>query len=385
MKILILSFFCSVVATFLIVRGSRFHLHLSADHDLFGVQKSHEFPVPRIGGAGIFIAMLGAGIGLWATGSQDLHFYLLLLVPSSLVFLVGFVEDLTKCVSVLTRLAITMFSALLGAYLLGAALRTFDIARIDALLSINYISLPLTMIAVGGVANAVNLIDGFNGLSGFVSIVALLALGLVAYLVGDRTIFTVAMIFSGAVGGFLVWNFPCAKIFLGDGGAYLVGFVIAELSVLLNERNPAVSVLFPLLLMVYPIFETVFTIYRRKFISGVSPGLPDALHLHQIIHKRLVRWNVGGKTAHFRSRGNARTSPYLWVLHVLAVVPAICFWNNSLALLAFIVLYVLTYLWLYWRIVCFRTPQWLLVRKNPASGFSHVESSIAKESPPTSA
>jgi len=368
MNTLVFSFLCSVVMTFLIVHSSDFHLHLSADHDLLGVQKFHEIPVPRVGGLGIFLALLCSGIWLWVSNSPTLHFFLLLLIPSSLAFSAGLVEDLTKRVRVLTRLLVTMLSALLGAFLFGASLRTFGVAPIDALLSISYVSLPFTMVAVGGVANAVNLIDGFNGLSGFVSVTALLALALVAYLAGDQMIYTVALIFAGAVAGFLVWNFPHAKIFLGDGGAYLVGFVIAELSVLLNERNHTVSVLFPLLLMIYPIFETVFTIYRRICIRGVSPGMPDALHLHQLINKRLVRWNVRSKTGHFRSRGNAMTSPYLWALHSLAAIPAIFFWNNSLLLAVSIALYMLLYMWLYSRIVCFRTPQWLLLRRRVASG-----------------
>lgn len=351
-----LSFLCALFITFLVVHLRDFHFHLSADHDLDGVQKMHEVAVPRIGGVGIFLALACSAVFLWVSGSPHLQFFLLFLVPASLIFAVGLLEDLTKRVSVRVRLSAAMLAALAGCFLLDSTVRTFGIDAIDTLFQINLVSIVFTMVAVAGVSNAVNLIDGFNGLSGMVTLVALLALSLVAYLTGDQIIFMIALTTAGGVAGFLVWNYPNAKIFLGDGGAYLIGFVIAELSVLLNERNPEVSVLFPLLLMIYPIFETLFTIYRRKFIQGRSPGAPDALHLHQIINKRLVRWSTTCKQGPLRSRGNSMTSPYLWILSAMATVPAVVFWNNSAMLAAFIVLFAVSYVWMYSRLVKFKTP-----------------------------
>lgn len=359
MNYAVFSLFCSVLITFFVVRFSHLHSHLSADHDLLGVQKFHSVPVPRIGGIGIFSGILLSAFLLFLLESPHSEFVLLFLIPSSLVFGIGLLEDLTKKVSVRMRLIVTMFAALIGCLLLGATVRTFGIPVIDTIFQINLIAVLFTVVAVAGVANATNLIDGFNGLSGFVCVTALLGLAAVAYMAGDDMIFIVALATAGAVVGFLIWNYPTAKIFLGDGGAYLVGFVIAELSILLHERNTQVSVLFPLLLMIYPIFETLFSIYRRKFIRGQSPGSPDAMHLHQVINKRLVRWRVSEKSGSIRSRGNAMTSPYLWILHVLAATPAVIFWNNSLILGGFIALFVVSYVWIYARIVRFQTPRLL--------------------------
>lgn len=356
MKFFALSFFCAAFITFLVVHLRDFHFHLSADHDLSGVQKMHEVAVPRVGGIGIFLALVCSAVVLWAIDSPDQQFFLLFLAPASLIFGVGLLEDLTKRVSVRVRLSAAMLAALAGSALLDITVRSFGIDALDTLFQINLVALVFTMVAVAGVSNAVNLIDGFNGLSGVVTLVALLALGLVAYFAGDMLVCTIALATAGGVAGFLVWNYPNAKIFLGDGGAYLVGFVIAELSVLLRERNPDVSILFPLLLVIYPIFETLFTIYRRKFIQGQSPGAPDALHLHQIINKRLVRWSIEGKPGSLRSRGNARTSPYLWGLSTMATVPAVLFWDNSTLLAGFILLFVVSYVWVYSRLVKFRTP-----------------------------
>ena len=355
----IFSLVCSGLATLLIVRSRSFHSHLTADHDLNGVQKFHSTPVPRVGGAGIFLALLCGAAALWIGHRTYLSFYLLLLVPSAVVFSVGLIEDMTKRVSVQTRLIFTMLSALIGSFLLHATIRTLDISALDTILSINLVAMVFTMVAVAGVSNAVNLIDGFNGLAATISVMAFLTLGFVARMVGDHAIFSVAMIAAGSVTGFLIWNYPRAQIFLGDGGAYLIGFVIAELSVLLNERHRQISAVFPLLVMIYPVFETIFTIYRRKFIRGRSPGSPDALHLHQLINKRIVRWRVNDASGSIRSRGNARTSPYLWMLNLLAVIPALLFWNRPFVLLAFVFVFMASYVWLYRRIVKFRTPRWL--------------------------
>jgi len=143
----------------------------------------------------------------------------------------------------------------------------------------------------------------------------------------------------------------------------LIGFWIAQLSLLLVLRNPIVSKWFPLLLCFYPIFETLFTIYRRLFLKRISPGIPDAAHLHQIIYKRAVRWAIGTNIGELITQRNAITAPYLWLLSSLAVIPAVLFWNNHIALKLFSGLFALTYIWLYWSIVRFKTPKWLIINR----------------------
>ena len=168
----------------------------------------------------------------------------------------------------------------------------------------------------------------------------------------------------GAVVGFLLLNYPRGLIFSGDGGAYLLGFFIAEISVLLVARNPRVSPWCPMLLVIYPVFETLFSIYRRKFLQGRAVGRPDALHLHQIVYKRLVRWMVGSKEAHHVTRRNSMTAPYLWTLATLSIAPAMMFWSRTSLLILCILLFITIYLCLYRMIVRFKAPRWLIVRKH---------------------
>jgi UDP-N-acetylmuramyl pentapeptide phosphotransferase/UDP-N-acetylglucosamine-1-phosphate transferase len=164
---------------------------------------------------------------------------------------------------------------------------------------------------------------------------------------------------AGAVLGFFVWNYPAGLIFLGDGGAYFLGFFVSVLGILLLNRNPQVSPLFPLLMMIYPVFETLFSMYRRRIVKGRPVGMPDGVHLHSLIYRRLLGWAVGRDDAARLTRRSTLTAPYLWLLCMMAVIPSVLFWDDSRVLGACIVLFAIAYLYLYRRLVRFRTPRWL--------------------------
>lgn len=373
MQILLLALFVSWLVTMLVLRYSHLHERFSADHDLDGVQKFHVSPVPRIGGVPLLLGLMSAA--LFATQRRpgcELAGWLL--VCSLPAFGAGLLEDLTKRVGPLPRLVMTMVAAAAGWFFLGASIERLDVFWIDGLVRYVPISFALTMVAVAGVANAVNLIDGYNGLAGVVVAIIALALAYVAYLVGDSLLWNMSLALAGGMVGFLLWNYPRGLIFLGDGGAYLAGFMVAELAVLLVARHPQVSAWFPLLLLIYPIVETLFTIWRRAWLRGGSPGIPDAAHLHQLIYKRLVRWAVGSRHVRHRITRNAMTSPYLWILSSLGVMPAVVFWGNTRALQVIALVFVGTYVWLYRRIVRFNVPRWLIVRLRTSQRTLGVES-----------
>ncbi len=357
-------FLVSLLATLFIMRTSMRHAHASNDHDLSGPQKFHARPVPRIGGAGVMAALV-VGLLIAQFRSPTVAPSLWLLVACSLpAFLAGITEDFTKSVSPRRRLIATAISAGLAIGLLDALLVKTDIPGVDHLVAWLPLAIALTVLVVTGVANAINIIDGFNGLASMCVFMMLLALAYVAYQVGDTFVFNAALITAGAVLGFFVWNFPAGLIFLGDGGAYLLGFLLAELSVLLIHRNPSVSPFFALLLCAYPIFETLFTIYRRKWVRGVATAEPDGIHLHTLIHRRLIRWTIAGSPERRRlTRRNSMTSPYLWILCLGSIIPSVLWWNSTGILAAFLVAFIVFYTWLYVRIVRFKTPKWMVFRR----------------------
>lgn len=357
----VVTFSVAFVVTLLIIRFFGRSTHL-LDVDLIGSQKFHARPVPRVGGISIFVAVV---VGSLVTYVRTPHIGIWLgwlIVASIPAFAGGLMEDLTKNVSPARRLLLTMGSAALGYILLNAALHRLDIVYLDRFLASTWIAFPLTVIAVAGLANAVNIIDGFNGLASFVSFAVCLSIAYVAWQVGDGFVMVAAFLLAGAIIGFFVFNYPFGLIFLGDGGAYFIGFILAELMVLLVARNASVSAWYPVLALIYPIFETMFSIYRKKFVRKMSPGIPDGVHLHMLIFKRLVRWAVGHRDSVALTRRNSLTSPYLWLLSCLAIIPATLFWQNSSVLMMCCVLFVVTYVWLYVSIVRFRAPRWMILR-----------------------
>ena len=363
MLVLILAFSVSLAVTLFMVHQAKTAGHHFQDHDLSGPQKFHAAPVPRVGGIGIFAGVLAGIVLMWFRQPDIAWSATLLLICALPAFGSGLTEDLTKTQSPRRRLFFTAVSAAMAVFVLDASITSAAIPGLDWVLSFGAGAAVVTVFVVAGVANSVNIIDGFNGLASMCAMLILMSVGYVAFQVGDTLILALAVAGVGAVLGFFVWNFPSGLIFLGDGGAYFLGFYLAELAILLLHRNPSVSPMFPLLVCIYPVFETVFSIYRRVMLREQPAGMPDGIHLHSLIYRRIMRWAVGKTSKRSQTRRNSMTSPYLWMLCMLAVVPAMLFWDSTPALVAFILLFGLIYTWLYWRIVRFRAPRWMITRR----------------------
>jgi UDP-N-acetylmuramyl pentapeptide phosphotransferase/UDP-N-acetylglucosamine-1-phosphate transferase len=351
--------------TLALVRYQHLHDKFSSDEDLSGPQKFHAHAVPRIGGIGIFLAITFTSLVTFFFFKLDRGFLLIQLMACALpTFLIGLLEDVTKKMGIKIRLTATACSAGLLGYFLNAWIVSIQIPGIDWLLGIGIISMIFTIISITGLVNAYNIIDGFNGLASMVGMISLLAIGYVAFKANDPVLASTCLIVLGAISGFFIWNYPRGLIFLGDGGAYLIGFLIACLSIMLVQRNSNVSPWFALLVNAYPIFETLFTIWRRKVHQGKNPGLPDGAHFHSLIYRRLIRWTEVHEVKDSASYAkNAKTSPYLWLLSSLAVFPAIIWWQTTWILQCFALLFCISYIWIYNTLVKFKTPGFLNLLK----------------------
>lgn len=362
---LISALIASFALTIWLVRYQHLHAHLT--HDELGSrspQKFHAIGTPRVGGIAIFAGLLMGALVSSAIAPVRVGWWWLFLLTTLPAFAAGLAEDLTKKVGPRERLLASFCSAGLAWWWLHARIDFVAVPGLDAVLAVGVGSLCFTMFAVGGVAHAMNIIDGYNGLAGMVVLLVCAAIAYVAFRVADYQILAVACALFGATLGFWIWNYPRGMIFAGDGGAYLWGFVLGVLSVLLIERNTAVSPWFPLVLLLYPVWETLFSIYRKKFVRGQSPGIPDGLHFHMMVYKRLVRWMVRTPDARLRTQRNSMTAPYLWGMTLITWIPAVVFWNNTTALMWTALLFVLLYVWLYRRMVQFKSPHWLVLRRN---------------------
>jgi len=226
------------------------------------------------------------------------------------------------------------------------------------LLSVPAISIGISCIMLAGLTNAYNIIDGFNGLACMVGILTLAAIAYVSFRVDDYLLLFMASLIISSIFGFFIWNYPRGLIFLGDGGAYLIGFFVGALSILLINRNEEVSPWFACLINIYPAFETIFSMWRKKFIKKMGVSMPDGVHLHMLIYGRVARFiRQENNESNFSS--NARTSPFLWLLASLSIFPAMIFWGNDSALQALTLLFCITYVYIYRSIVLFKVPNWM--------------------------
>jgi UDP-N-acetylmuramyl pentapeptide phosphotransferase/UDP-N-acetylglucosamine-1-phosphate transferase len=267
----------------------------------------------------------------------------------ALVF--GLAEDVTKQVGVLARLLATMLSGALAWYLTGVAMQDTGLPPLDWVLQFMPFAVLFTAFAVGGVANSVNIIDGFNGLATGSVAIMLGAIGLIALNVGDPSLARVCFVLACCALGFGGANWPMGKIFLGDGGAYLLGFVLAWVAVLLPMRSPHVNAWATILVCAYPVIEVGFSVRRRRNREGHHPGQADKVHLHHLVHRRIVRKLFPHMS---RSLQNGLTSPLCWLFVSAPAGLAVLFAENTALLAASFGLAVFAYAGVYARLTQFR-------------------------------
>ena len=291
-----LGLFISFFTHRFIIRLSMTKDVLIDDHTSNKPQLFHERPTPRAGGIGIymtnFLLLINYSLG-WK--------FVLAAFPA---FLGGLLDDL-KYLSPKTRLLFQSFSAIMAIFLLDSVIDSIGFG-----IEIPYIlGVVLTIVAITGVINAINIIDGFNGLASGFSLMAFASIAYVSYQVGDITILEIALINIAALIGFLTLNFPKGKIFLGDGGAYFLGFALATLTLLLHHKHPnEVSQWYPLALLIYPVFEIGYSIYRRKFLEKKEATKHDNNHFHQLIYKNMTKSNPKTSLYIF-----ARVLPFIFI------------------------------------------------------------------------
>lgn len=276
---LVFTFLVSVLVCTVILVWAR----LRPDHASHAnkIQSVHEGKIPRIGGLAIGLALPVAVINFFQSSEHPLLYQLLLAALPLLIF--GLIEDLTQQVSVMVRLWAAIVSGVLACLILGVTLNRLGIGPIDDLLEIAPLAIGFTAFATAGLASSINMIDGLNGLSSTTVVILLLAMAAIGYRGGGvADILAIIMLIECAIAGFWLFNWPWGRIFLGDGGAYLLGFLVAWIAILLHARLPQTSAFAFLVVCAYPIIETLGSIVRR-LMHRHHIGLPDQHHLHHWI------------------------------------------------------------------------------------------------------
>jgi UDP-N-acetylmuramyl pentapeptide phosphotransferase/UDP-N-acetylglucosamine-1-phosphate transferase len=334
---------------FALVLTQSWHGRYSLD-GLDGVQKLHVHPTPRIGGVAV-------AVGLWAAwwianaGIRQILEPILIAALPALMF--GLAEDLTKRVGVLPRLLATMASGVVAWHLTGVAMQDTGFPPLDWALQFMPFAVLFTAFAVGGVANAVNIIDGFNGLAAGVVAIMLGALAWMAAKASDPVIAQTCLLLMACAMGFVAINWPMGRIFLGDGGAYLLGFLVAWIAVLLPMRSPDINAWATIMVCAYPVLEVGFSVRRKRKRKhrGLDPGTPDMMHLHHLINRRVVRHLFPRLSPTLQ---NGLTSPIVWGLAGVPAMWAVVFSDNTLMLALGFALATFLYAALYARLTQFR-------------------------------
>lgn len=334
----------SVFACASVLLTQQWHARFSLDNDLNGVQKLHRVAVPRIGGLPIFIAVAAGVVWMGLRDHPLFELNLLLLVCGFPVFMIGFAEDITKKISVKLRLQATFLGGFLACGALGAVVTSVSWAPLDKLLAFAPVAWCFTAFAMSGYSNAINLIDGLNGLASGVVCILALGLGLLGLQHQAMDMALYAILLTAAVLGFWVFNFPVGRLFLGDGGAYFLGFALAVLAVLLQANYNEINAWSVLSVLAYPVIEVLYSILRRKLVNA-DPGQPDCSHFHQYFQRSLqiVARKRGGAVG---ICVNSQASPFLWLFTLLSVALALYFDQLGLHALGFVctaLLYVISY------------------------------------------
>jgi len=321
---LLIAFSLSLLIHYLVIQLTHRKGIFLDEHDK--IQKVHQGPTPRIGGLGIFLA------SMFMLNDKAIGGYLIL--ASIPAFIAGFLEDYSGKVSPEQRLAIMCLSPVMAFIMIpGTALTQWSFTTVPVVAGI-----CLSVVFIVALVNGVNFTDGQNGLASGTVLISLLTLSVIAWQLSDRSLLYISLIMAASVSAFLLYNFPMGKIFLGDGGAYFLGFMIATLCIVaVQQHSGEVTPLLLPALLIYPLWEVVFSTLRKLLYDRISPFRSDDYHLHQLLFRN-----------HSRGKGHL---PALMVLPAQAVVSAGAviyrehFTGLLLIILCYIILYCLVYLY----------------------------------------
>jgi UDP-GlcNAc:undecaprenyl-phosphate/decaprenyl-phosphate GlcNAc-1-phosphate transferase len=270
--IMVVCFLSSILLTPLV---KKFAIKIGAT-DKPNYRKVHQKIMPRLGGLAIFLSFL-IGYLIWQPTD---HEALPILVGAFIIIITGALDDRFE-LSAKTKL-LGQIAAALVVVLWGGAKVDFINLPFGGLIEFGYFSIPLTIIWIVGVTNAINLIDGLDGLAAGVSSIALISISGMAVVMGDMFVASLGAIVLASTLGFLIYNFHPAKIFMGDTGALFLGYIISVVALLGFKNITVVSLIIPIIILGVPISDTLFAIVRRLY-NKQPLSAPDKSHLHHCL------------------------------------------------------------------------------------------------------
>lgn len=275
--IILTTFLTSLILTQLMIKISK-NMNIM---DIPNERSVHKKPTPLLGGIAIFLSFL---FGFILFGNQN-PLMISILIASFLILLLGIFDDI-KPIKARYKFIIHILVALIVVFYGGLKLTHVDIFGLS--LNFKWMSPYVTILIIVGIINAVNLIDGLDGLCAGISSIYFLTIGVIALILNkfNGLDIILSFIMLGATLGFLVFNFPPAKIFMGDTGSTFLGLMISVIMLLGFKTVTLTSLLIPLVLLILPITDTLFAIIRRA-LNKKPIGQADKEHIHHQLLKHL--------------------------------------------------------------------------------------------------
>lgn len=300
----------------------------------------HTRRTPRVAGLALFGTL---AVSLFALPVELTPQFAYFMGAAVIVFGFGLMEDLGFPVAPVVRLLAAFAASLVVVLLLDAWLVRADIPGLDPWLARWAVGVPITLVLVAGITHAFNLIDGVHGLASWTAIVCALAMAMIAWQGGNHQLATLSSLIAACVFGFFLLNYPWGFIFLGDAGAYTLGFILSWLALIIILAIPEVTPWALLLAFFWPIADTALAVYRRLRGNG-RPMAPDRLHVHQLLLRVLEIHYFGRGRRNFT---NPLTGFLLFPFVTMPPVLGVLFWNKPMhafvAVLLLSVLFVASY------------------------------------------
>jgi UDP-GlcNAc:undecaprenyl-phosphate/decaprenyl-phosphate GlcNAc-1-phosphate transferase len=289
-------------------------------------QAFHQKPTYRLGGLTIFISLIFALLFLYSKSGISYFEYFSF---CTLFFILGFVDDLKITIRPKFRLLIMIGFLIVLIIYNQFTIEAISLEYLENLMKIDIFALIFVILCFLFIVNGCNLIDGFNGLLSIHALIIFFILLFInlgtAFYYGipiesnfiNLFFYIILILFS-----FLIFNFPNAKMFLGDSGSYLVGTLIAISTINTNNYYPEISSFFFCALLFYLFFEVFFSFFRKLLYARQSPLLPDKNHLHMLLYNQLLKSNK-------KMTANFKVSIYINLTYFFLMIPAIIFMNNT--------------------------------------------------------
>ena len=310
------------------------------DNDFSKPQSFHDHAVSRSGGIGCFLSLMLFLSIYFLLYSQILYTYFFIGLS---LFLIGYLEDIKKKISPNLRLILMTISLIIFINIFSIKIENVDLLFLNYWLESKIFSSFFIILCFLFIINGANLIDGFNGLL-TINLIIINSILLFISLKNEHLEFSFFL--TGQIIiliSFLLFNFPKAKIFLGDSGSYLFGSLVALNVIYTNNLNSELSSFFFCILLFYLFFEVFFSFFR-KIYQKKSPVLPDDNHLHMLIYKKII--NIFGA-----EKSNYINSIIINLVYLVLVLPSLYFIDNSLVckywFFSLILIYTIVYLRLY--------------------------------------